>query len=131
MTKDEYSDYLKGRHWRRFRMKVIRDAGCCEICETTYAGENWSQRVEVHHWTYKNVPHEKRVDVSRLCKRCHTQAHMVMEGRFDELDTLERQYFEWCDDEVGSNCRITTSWLDRELFIQAVLDLHARANNDD
>lgn len=50
--------------------------------------EHW----EVHHWTYANIPREKREDLSVLCEPCHTDAHAVLDGYEPEL--VRRMYRE-------------------------------------
>ena len=65
-------------------MKLRRETEKCELCDfylPTEAEEaiqcvGW----EVHHWTYKNIPKEKRTDLSVVCPECHKDAHRIMRG---------------------------------------------------
>jgi hypothetical protein len=101
-------------------MKVIRDRCFCEICGTNYLGNN--QRHEVHHWTYANVPKEKMEDVSLLCARCHSQAHLVIDG-YDPGDVI-RQFVIHTD----GGMKIVSKKIDKDYFIQSVEFMHKYAN---
>lgn len=112
MTHDEYKEYLWGRHWRRLRMKLRRQTEFCELCGLPLPREygdclleNW----QVHHWTYANVPKEKREDLSVLCEPCHKDAHAVMDG--NEPGLVRRMFREGREHLVR---------IDRAAFVGAV-----------
>jgi len=67
--------------------------------------EHW----QVHHWTYANVPNEKREDLSVLCEPCHADAHAFMDG--NEPGLVRRMYREGRGHLVK---------IDRATFIDAV-----------
>jgi len=95
MNKKEYREYLFGRHWRRFRMKIIRERdGVCEICgvgnvecieDETDKFISTAGGWNVHHWHYKTIGKERRCDVSLLCEECHKDVHRVIEGKNPDL----------------------------------------------
>ena len=64
-----YRRYLRSKTWRRKREKVLkRDEYRCRIC-------NSELRLQVHHRTYKDLWHERQVDLITICKACHTLFH--------------------------------------------------------
>lgn len=79
MTKTEYREYLRGRHWRRLRMKLKRKTVACELCGIPFRSLNhhWN----VHHWTYRNIPKELDDDLSVVCEPCHLDAHEIFDVR--------------------------------------------------
>lgn len=64
-----YEEYLRSDHWQSIRPKAFERAdNKCQLCSST-------DRLEVHHNTYKNRGHEKPTDLVVLCKRCHSKFH--------------------------------------------------------
>jgi hypothetical protein len=74
-----YGEYLRGLHWRRLRMRIRRETDCCELCGWRF-GFEISSCFEVHHWSYKNIPHELRDDLGVLCPACHSDVHVQLDG---------------------------------------------------
>jgi 5-methylcytosine-specific restriction endonuclease McrA len=73
MTKSEYRKYLKSPHWLETREAAKERANhFCEECFST-------QRLEVHHLTYKNLGREEPNDLKVLCRDCHQAAHDKVE----------------------------------------------------
>lgn len=66
-----YSEYLKTKHWKSFRLKALKHHGkvcmMCGIKEVPY--------FHVHHLTYERLGCEKFKDVVVLCEECHNQVH--------------------------------------------------------
>lgn len=66
-----YSQYLKTRHWKAFRLKALKHHGkvcmMCGIKEVPY--------FHVHHLTYERLGCEEFKDVVVLCEECHNQVH--------------------------------------------------------
>lgn len=64
-----YRDYLKTEHWKNIR-KLIRKKynNKCKNCKT-------SERLEVHHKTYRNIGNELLSNLVLLCRDCHQQVH--------------------------------------------------------
>lgn len=66
-----YDQYLKTKHWKRFRLKALKHHGkICMMC-----GEDKEKFYHVHHLTYKNRGHEQMQDVVVLCPDCHSAVH--------------------------------------------------------
>ena len=64
-----YQAYLKTPEWKAIRLLVINERkGKCERCGST-------EKLEVHHKTYKNLFNEPLEDLELLCKVCHTKHH--------------------------------------------------------
>lgn len=66
-----YSEYLKTKHWKAFRLKALKHHGkvcmMCGIKEVPY--------FHVHHLTYERLGCEEFKDVVVLCEECHNQVH--------------------------------------------------------
>jgi hypothetical protein len=78
-----YEEYLKSKHWQRFRLKALKQHGKhCMLC-----GEDNIPFFHVHHLTYDNIGHELMEDVVVLCPLCHSIVHI--EG-FDIKAALKR-----------------------------------------
>ena len=62
-----YTEYLNSEEWKRKReLRIQTDGKVCSICGS-------SNVLQVHHMTYKNIPHENNSDLITLCRACHTQ----------------------------------------------------------
>ena len=66
-----YSEYLKTKHWKSFRLKALKHHGkvcmMCGIKEVPY--------FHVHHLTYERLGCEEFKDVVVLCEECHNEVH--------------------------------------------------------
>jgi 5-methylcytosine-specific restriction endonuclease McrA len=68
-----YGAYLLTPHWRRLRMKVIRNVnGKCQNCGTS---PYYSSSLHVHHLTYEHRGYETFDELMVLCKSCHEDLH--------------------------------------------------------
>jgi 5-methylcytosine-specific restriction endonuclease McrA len=64
-----YEQYLRSRHWRSLRARVLlRWNGRCENCGAARA-------TEVHHRTYERLGRELLSDLRPLCSDCHELEH--------------------------------------------------------
>ena len=64
-----YSDYLHSKQWKYKRKRILEQRGFkCEKCQST-------TNLQVHHLTYKNIFHEKDIDLQVLCRFCHAKIH--------------------------------------------------------
>ena len=64
-----YPDYLAGKHWLALREEAWRYYGrSCVLCGST-------ERLEVHHRSYRNRGSETMADLIVLCHRCHARHH--------------------------------------------------------
>lgn len=69
MNKEQYRQYLKSPHWRRFRAMVYSLPGTrCRLCGTR-------KGLNLHHLNYRCLWKEEVHDVVVLCKPCHFKAH--------------------------------------------------------
>lgn len=79
MDNRKYTEYLKSEKWKRIaaeRMKI--DNYTCVCCGSRGTATN---RLEVHHLSYKNLYYEEtRIyeDLVTLCHVCHKSLHNVM-----------------------------------------------------
>ena len=93
-------------------MKLRRQTKFCELCGLPLPrtdGDCLMEKWQVHHWTYANVPKEKREDLSVICEPCHLDAHSFMDG--NEPGLVRRMYREGREHMVK---------IDRTAFIDAV-----------
>lgn len=64
-----YQRYLRSPHWQDLRAAKLAEAGGqCERCKA-------SERLQVHHLTYKRLRQELPGDLQVLCDQCHNDAH--------------------------------------------------------
>ncbi len=64
-----YQRYLQTPEWQAIRqMALDRDGHRCVECGST-------ERLQVHHKTYRRRGWEKRKDLVTLCKPCHEAEH--------------------------------------------------------
>ena len=71
MSKLDYKAYLRSKHWLDLRKCALRRAhNQCEACTST-------ERLNVHHKTYRRLEHEKLKDLRVLCKWCHLNVHEI------------------------------------------------------
>lgn len=64
-----YSAYMQSETWRLKRGIVIRVCNYqCQMCGVRHDFRN---RLQVHHYHYKNLGNEPIEDLVALCKRCH------------------------------------------------------------
>lgn len=113
-----YDNYLASPEWKRKRDERRLIDGKCAVCGSP-------MDLNVHHLTYKNVPHEKTTDLITLC-RFH---HMEIESKkgqpwYDSFDTLNHMLiaqfikeYEHLDYSAGGNrdyCNLNT--VKKDLF---------------
>lgn len=71
LGKKAYHEYLRSPEWQVKREAVLRrDDYKCQICNDT-------ERLHVHHLTYKRKFNEPLYDLVTLCETCHKIAHMI------------------------------------------------------
>jgi len=69
---EKYAIYMRSKMWFRFRSRIFQQRGAkCEECPVT-------ERLELHHLTYKRLCHERPEDVKILCLACHAKAHQLL-----------------------------------------------------
>ncbi len=65
-----YKQYLNTYHWRITRVAKLSDVGFrCQLCYVR------DKSLHVHHRTYLRLGREKPMDLTVLCKECHTLFH--------------------------------------------------------
>lgn len=65
--KSIYAEYLKSDHWKTTRRLALEHYGNkCDECGTT-------EKLEVHHKTYKNIGKENLSDLRILCRKHHEE----------------------------------------------------------
>ena len=68
-TKEDKKEYMTSFGWRMKREAVLRrDNSCCQSCGAT-------ERLEVHHITYKRLGNEDLGDLIVVCRNCHQKIH--------------------------------------------------------
>ena len=68
----EYNDYLKTKHWQRFRKRALKRAdNHCQLCASVLD-------LNVRHNSYERIGRERKSDVIVLCRRCHKHYHGIM-----------------------------------------------------
>jgi len=65
-----YSKYLKTKHWKTTRNKVMKEYN--KICF-----DCMGVATQVHHLTYENLGKEKDEDLIPLCNDCHEKRHKL------------------------------------------------------
>lgn len=85
MNNQQYMDYLKSDKWKKIAQKRMEiDHYRCTCCGCMGTQSN---KLEVHHLSYKYIyEEEKRVyqDLVTLCHRCHKGLHNIMNRVTDE-----------------------------------------------
>jgi 5-methylcytosine-specific restriction endonuclease McrA len=72
-----YRQYLQSPHWHDVRKRFWNSKLCdgtCEVCGGT-------ERLQVHHNTYKRIGNERLNDLVLLCDDCHKEAHRIEKER--------------------------------------------------
>ena len=70
-SRRQYNDYLSSDQWRFTRKKALsRSEHKCEYCGST-------ERLQVHHLSYKHIGRERPEDLIVLCGSCHTKIHEI------------------------------------------------------
>jgi hypothetical protein len=98
-----YSEYLRSPAWDRARDRLARAARQeCFVC--------WRSSCQVHHCRYRNLGHERSIDLVWLCDRHHKAVHTLVEI-FDhplaDAHVAERQhYFGNCIRERADDLRM-------------------------
>ncbi len=76
MTKAEYAQYLKSKHWKAKRKEAIGFYGAkCSRCGSQPAPNHSSYYMRVHHKSYEHLGAEPMEDLEVLCLCCHEQHH--------------------------------------------------------
>lgn len=64
-----YQAYMRSPEWRSRRAAALSFYGArCSRCWAT-------ERLDVHHRTYRNFGHEPLMDLEILCRPCHRRVH--------------------------------------------------------
>ncbi len=73
----EYKRYLRGEHWQSVRASILHRAnGKCERCGRE------SDKLQVHHLTYRNLGHERYDELEAVCPKCHLELHGIKKKKF-------------------------------------------------
>lgn len=69
-----YYEYLRSAEWkatkiRYLKSKMPKDYGVC--------GAPWSNAMQFHHKTYKNLGRERLMDIVPVCDPCHKSIHEI------------------------------------------------------
>lgn len=68
---NNYSDYIKSDLWRKRRERFYLKFGkVCSKCKST-------DRIQLHHQSYKAIVQEPDEDLIALCKMCHDVFHKI------------------------------------------------------
>lgn len=69
-----YTFYLQSRHWSEVKTRfwLSKYKKECSLCGRS------DVLLEVHHKTYKNIGHEKLIDLLYLCRGCHELTHQYL-----------------------------------------------------
>lgn len=96
-----YKEYLQSPEWKRKRDERVLIDGKCAICGRPFD-------LNVHHLTYKNVPHEKIGDLVTLCRTHHEEIEkMKHKPWYDSFWALNRMLAikfceEYADQDLSS-----------------------------
>ena len=71
----KYNAYLHSKHWIQTRVDVLTNRTKCERCGST-------NKLQVHHLTYKNIYNENPEDLEVLCVGCHMHEHKLIKPKF-------------------------------------------------
>jgi len=83
LTRWQYSSYLKSKHWKNFRKRMVKVKGYkCWLCGSTHM-------LQLHHKTYIGLGAEKPNHVIWLCQKDHSLVHKTLwENKDDKSITL-------------------------------------------
>ena len=76
-------NYLASRHWRNLRASILSERGnACQKCKKK------SDKLNVHHITYKRIGNEKKSDLLVVCENCHSKIHNKKKKKPDEAKAI-------------------------------------------
>jgi 5-methylcytosine-specific restriction endonuclease McrA len=78
----DYVDYIQSNEWKALCSSIKR---VCVVCGST-------QKIQIHHKSYKRLGHESKKDLAALCERCHMEAHDL---RVTEFPYSKRASAKW------------------------------------
>lgn len=81
----KYDKYIHSYKWIKIRDSILdRDNHTCLKCW-------WTEKLNVHHWTYRRLYKESPSDLFTLCTYCHKTFHNTYWVKKDML-TLTRKF---------------------------------------
>lgn len=81
---NKYKQYLNSKEWLDIRLDIITTRKKCERCGST-------NRLQVHHKTYKNIFNEEPEDLELLCGGCHKKEHDLIDKEKHHKETRKRK----------------------------------------
>lgn len=70
--KKKYLSYLDSKEWADIKIDIRQNKGNkCEICSST-------NKLHVHHKTYKRLFKEEYSDLMLVCENCHNKIHGII-----------------------------------------------------
>lgn len=98
-----YSSYLQSSKWKNTKKKLFKSKlvkrvdsiAVCSVCES-------SNKLNVHHRTYKNLGNEKMRDLVVLCELCHEKAHDIEKYTNHSLYNSHKKIKKIFKENVGS-----------------------------
>lgn len=74
-----YDEYLKSKHWKNLRTRLIGDNRICAICK------QHKSAIQLHHLNYDRLGNESDSDLIPLCTRCHKKMHTKNSFSADDI----------------------------------------------
>ena len=69
LRRPKYGDHLASAQWQTAKRFALELAGHrCQVC-------NCPHDLHVHHRHYRNLGRETHLDLTVLCRRCHSRHH--------------------------------------------------------
>lgn len=83
LTRWEYKNYLRGKHWKTFRKRMKREKKYeCYICGTKH-------KLQLHHRSYSKLGEESKNQMLWVCQFHHSLIHKTLwENKDDTTITL-------------------------------------------
>ena len=78
--------FLTSGYWKNKSKEIkARDGYRCTKCGSDGKETNWrcqrTNPLDVHHHTYDRIGHERRQDLTTLCRKCHKVADKSRQGK--------------------------------------------------
>lgn len=72
-TAKTYTKYLLTQHWQNIRKQKLELNPICEKCGS-------SQKLNIHHQSYRGLGKEKINNLITLCEKCHSKLHQDLKN---------------------------------------------------
>lgn len=94
-----YDEYLKSKHWKNLRTRLIGNNQICAICK------QHKSAIQLHHLNYDRLGHELDSDLAVLCPNCHKLVHEAKNQQYKKPKGKKRKGKKKSGKKFCRNCR--------------------------